>query len=610
MNQKYNDFSPVIKYGVPDYKRDSPQWYAWLEEQLHYIYNGFTHGGTTISGRLYFKLNFFKLLHIEQDDEREKMISPYYVDAQKDLYDLLDYCYTEQRDLIVGKGRDKGFSYDLANISLYETQFFKDNHIIMLFPSGKSPAKQQFQNKYNLAWQNLLDDFKCDPGLANRVDLYKYGWVETDENTGRKTNRGSLSSITMLEAVDSDIGKSGRFKIMGLEEFGEIKDPLKLIQTSRANLQKGSKKFGTIIAGGTSNAFNNGYKDFRELWFNHDSYGFEKFFIPANKALWGFVKESGESDLEGAEKWVLDRRKGLKDDILTIEMQNYPLTEKEMFVSINNSPFNTNYTSSQIADIMTNKAIQSQIRTGNLYIDKQTNEVKFAECNDGRWKIYLHPKKGLINKDVGAVDPYRKGSGGQFATSKGAVVIYRPFNGLSEIGGLPICIYLNRPKTKDMFFEDCLLTAKYYDCQLLFEHTEDDWADYFIKRNAQKYLKARPNLLDNIYSKNNANRFGVSPTAQAKGTALEVAIQDFDSNWESHVFIELLDELSRFGPDENTDLAMAYIWAVLHAQDNIKLLPEFMPKKKEKPFIPYTINNGNKIIVISSKEQQKMINRL
>ncbi len=608
MSVNYTDFSPVIKYGIPDYKRDSPQWFSWLEEQLHYILNGYTHGGTTITGRLYFKLNFFKILHLEDGDSREKMISPYYVDAQKDLYDLLDYCYENERDLIVGKGRDKGFSYDLANISLYETHFFKDNHIIMLFPSGTSPAKQQFKNKYKLGWQHLLDDFKVDPGLSNNADLLKYGWVETDEETGRKTERGNLSSLTMLEVVNADVGKSGRFKVMGLEEFGEIKDPLKLIQTSRANLQKGAKKFGTIIAGGTSNAFNHGYKDFRTLWFNHNDYGFEKLFIPANKALWGFVKENGDSDMEGAEKWVLDRRKGLKDDILTIEMQNYPLTEKEMFVSINQSPFNTNYISSQIADIMTNKAIESQIKTGNLYKDNKDGSIKFAECLDGRWKIYLHPKKGLINKDVGAVDPYNKGDGGQFATSKGAIVIYRPFNGLSEIGNLPICIYHNRPKTKDMFFEDCLLTAMYYDCQLLFEHQFDDWADYFIKRNAQKYLKNRPNLVDNIYSKNNNQKYGVPATHQSKGTAVEVAIRDFDANWENHVFIELLDELSNFGT-ENVDLAMAYIWAVLHAEDNIKMLPEFMPKKKAKPFIPYTIHSGNKMIVISTVEQQKMMTR-
>lgn len=605
----YGPFSPVVKYGIPKYDRDSSQWEQWIEEQLHYIHNGFTHGGTTISGRLYFKLNFFKLRHIEDGDSHEKLISPYYLDAQKDLYDLIEENFINGRDIIVGKGRDKGFSYDLASLALYETQFFSQNDIIMLFPGGTSTAKKQFRIKYDLGWNALLDDLKLDPGLTNNINELRYGWEEKDEETGRKSEFGSKSSITMLEAVNADVAKSGRFKLMGLEEFGEIKDPLKLITTSRANLQKGANKFGMILAGGTSNAFNEGYTDFRELWFNHDAYGFDKFFIPANKALFGgFVNlETGESDLEGGREWVLARRKGQKDEILTIEMQNYPLTEEEMFVSINKSPFNSVYTSRQIATIMTDKTITSDIKKGNLMMNKTKNQVEFVESSDGRWKIFKHPSDKLFNKDVGAVDPYRKGESTQ-TDSKGAIVVYRSFNGMDTLGNLPICIYHNKPKTKDMFFEDCLLTAQYYNIQLLFEHTEDDWIDYFAKRNATKYLKQRPKLGESIYSKAIA-KYGISPSPHNKGSALELAIADFDNHWENHPFVELLDELNKFG-DGNTDLAMAYIWAVLHASDNIKMLPEFMPKKKVKKFSPYVINQGGKLIVVNSPEMAKMVNRV
>lgn len=606
---KYGDFSPVVKYGLPDYKRDSPQWENWLEEQLHYIHNGFTHGGTTISGRLYFKLNFFKLRHLEDGESHEKIISPYYVDAQKDLYDLVEECFTDGEDLLVGKGRDKGFSYDLASLMLYETQFFPTTDVMAIFPAGTSTAKGQFRTKYDSGWNNLLEDLRQYPGLSNNAEVLKYGWKETDEETKQTTEQGLLSSISLVEAVNADVAKSGRFKILGLEEFGEIKNPLRLITTSRANLQKGSRKFGLILAGGTSNAFNDGYKDFRELWFNASSYGFKKFFIPANKSLWGFVNEQGESDLEGGEKWVLDRRKGKSDDILTIETQNYPLTEEEMFVSINKSPFNSIYTSQQVARIMTDKTITNQIRRGNLIRNRLKNMVEFVESVDGRWQVFAMPSDKLFNKDVGAVDPYRKGDSTQ-SDSKGAIVIYRSFNGMDTLGNMPICIYHNKPKTKDMFFEDCLLTAEFYNIQLLFEHTEDDWIDYFAKRNATKYLKARPRLGESIYTKV-VSKYGVNPSAHNKGTALELAVQDFDQHYENHPFIELLDELNSFGGERvNTDLAMAYIWAVLHASDNIKMLDEFRPKKKEKKFVPYVISTGGKLIVVNNPQAAKAASQL
>ena len=94
--------------------------------------------------------------------------------------------------------------------------------------------------------------------------------------------------------------------------------------------------------------------------------------------------------------------------------------------------------------------------------------------------------------------------------------------------------------------------------------------------------------------------YGIAPSKQAQDTALEYAVQDFNNNYQNNVFIELLDELSNFG-QQNTDIAWAYIWAVLHAYDSIRVLDEFRnkPVKKKRPQRRVE-NIGGRLVVVNS----------
>lgn len=603
----YGKFSPVAKNGVPDYKRDSEKWFNWLDEQEYYILNGFQVGGDKISGRLYHKLNFTQILHLGNDGY-EYPIYPYYVDAQREFYDLLEWCYEHERDIIFGKGRDKGFSYDIANLALYETHYHPYTSVAALFPSGQSKAKAKFLEKYNLSWNSLPEDMKYYPDLSDSKNILSYGWQSTNEE-GQKGDEGAMSSLTMIEVVNADVAKSGRFKAIYIEEFGEIKKPLSLIATNKANMRKGAKKFGITIAGGTSNAFNEGYEDFRELWYNHDAFGFEKFFVPAQKMYWGYVNyETGVSDEEGAKQHIEAGRAKLKGEQLMIDMQNYPIEEKQMFIQIKASPFDSYKCSNQIDKILTDKTMQNAVEIGNLFLSKKENgelDVQFRIMPNGRWKIAKHPKKNLLTPDVGGVDSFRLGKVEE-SDSKGAIVIYRGFQGISEIGNMPICTYWNRPTDKDDFFMDCYMTAIYYGCKLLIEYTDEDIMKYFLERKALKYLKERPRLIQSPFSKATYT-YGVKPTEYNKAAALEYCIKEFNQHYEDILFVQLLDELANFGV-MNTDLADAYLWAVLHAMDNVRFLVEYKQEKK-KPFMPYMAVNGvGEMVVVNSPSIQERYN--
>jgi hypothetical protein len=600
----YGEFSPVIKYGLPDYKRDSSKWFDWVDEQEHYCLNGFTHGSLTVPGRLYFKLNFFHILHLG-DDAYETLISPYLVDAQVDFYKLVDQNVKTGRDIIVGKGRDKGFSYDIANIALYETHFHDFNSVLTLFPGGKSKAKIKFREKYDLAWNNLIDDFKFYPDLMDTKDVLKYGWEERDEETGKKKVYGPQSSLTMLEVVSADVAKSGRYKFVLIEEFGEITNPLNLIVTNRANMQKGAKKFGITIGGGTSNAFNEGYKDFQELWYNHEKYGFDKFFIPAQKAYWGFVDyRTGSSDEDGALDDIMKKRDGLTGEKLMIEMQNYPTTEAEMFMQNKVSPFDAVLVSSQVHRIKTDKTIQKAIQRGNLYMvgEGADRRVEFImDNNNGRWYKFLGPNSDLVRPDVGGVDSYRLANVSE-SDSKGAIVIYRPNQGVSKIGNLPVCVYHHRPSKKEAFFQDVLMTAIYYNCKMLIEYTDEDIFTFMRDNGGLKFMRQRPKLIDSPYS-SSTYQYGIKPTEGNKGTALEYGVEDFNHHYDNHVFEQLLEEFLKFGV-ANTDLADAYNWAVLHSIDDNKYYTGKQQKQKERKFMPYTVVDKNGQIVVVNSPQK------
>lgn len=585
-------YQPVLKKGIPDYDADSSKWDDWMNEQEHYILNGYTVGGITLPGRFYFHLNFFKLLHMEEGLNYEVEMTPYYLDVQHEFYNLVESGLKDGFDIVMGKGRDKGFSYILASIALCEMMFRENTSILGVFPGGQSQALQKFQQKYDRAFNRLPKEMRYYPRLKENAGVYEYGWEERDSVTGERETLGPMNSLTMVNAVNPDIGKSGRYKWIFLEEFGELKDPLKIIVTNRANMQKGDVKFGITLAGGTSNAFNEGYKDFRKLWYNPRDYGFEKFFIPAQRMYFPFVDlNTGISDEKGAYERIIEKRKKLTGEERMIDEQNYPTSEAEMFNVIRKSPFPAELVSKQTHHILSNPEVQKVIQIGNLYSRRENGveKVEFHLDPNGRWKVLLHPNNNNIQPDVAGVDSWRFAQVEQ-SDSKGSIVGYRPYQGANKAGNAITFIYHYRHDEKESFFEDCRLSAIYWNMKLLIEKTDQDIFSYIKSRNGVKWLKAKPKLFQSYWRTENSD-YGIS--ANMKAPAIEYAVEDFKKHHENIMFVELLDELADFGT-KNTDLAMAYLWAVVHAHDNVGVLDEYKDKKvlrKKKP-MPVAISDG------------------
>lgn len=592
--QAYSKFEPVAKNGLPDYVRGSESWIKWIDEQKHYFEHGYDAGGDHITGRMYFYLNFNTIQRLNEKKYKVDF-NPSYVDSQREIFDVIEECLrTGEYDVLVGKARDKGFSYIIAALALYETQLQQGSSVLALFPGGQSDAQMLFKQKYDIAHGNLLSDFKHFPDLKNTKEEYYYGFEETDDN-GQKQDSGILSRLKMVPAVNADVGKGARPKIILMEEFGELKNPLALIRTNQANMREGDVKFGLTIAGGTSNAMNDGYKDFRELRYKSEELGFKWIFIAAQKMYFPFVnEETGESDEEGAKVKILKRREGLVGEQLMIEQQNYPTSEEEMFTAINKSPFNPSYCARQIGRIKTDKTIQIQV--GDL-VDTSSTTVEFRLNPKGLWKILRHPLKNAVSPDVIGIDPYRLGLVKQHKDmSSGAIVVRRPFQGIGEAGQMPIAICKMRTEDKDLFFAECVKGEKYWGAMALIEYTDEDIFDYHTKKGVIKYVCKAPQILEAPWA-TPTNKYGWKVTEEAKGKAVEIAVKDFNANWENIFFEEILEDYSNFG-EENTDIGMAAIGSIVNAVNSVTYTKPKIAARKQF-FKPYCAigRNGQQIVV-------------
>lgn len=619
----YYQFSPLAKLAekgmYPPYPRGSSKFYDWKEEQEYYLHNGFQAGGTKITGYHYGFLNFN---HIGISNSRGNKIPtyPYFVDSHKEFFDKVEYCYANEKNLIGLKGRDKGWTYLAAWMALQNMMFEDGSSVLCLTPGGTSVAKAKFRAAYDMSYDNLDSDFKY-PYIKNtsgkNQDQIIYGWEEEDEN-GVFQKMGPMSTLDVLVAVNSSVVRAGRSKLIIIEEFGEIDGGKNIIGVADANMREGAKKFGMLIAGGTSNHLNDkGFKDFRDIWYNPEQFDFERIFIPAQKGCWGYVNyKTGVSDEEGAKKHHEAIRKKKKDEDLDLYKQENPFTEAEAFIVANKSPFKAELCAIQTAKILSSPAIKNAIQRGNLYAKKTADGIQPVwelDEEKGKWLIFKHPDSltHLRNWVVGGVDSYRLGEVEE-SDSKGAIEVYVPEQGPGIEGSFPVCIYLHRESDKDVFFMDSLLTSLYYRrklsedkeevCKMLIEYTDEDIITFYRQRGMLKCLKERPSAIPTSKYSVAEYKYGIKPTSYNRSVGKEYAITSFNQNWDYIVFVELLDEMSNFGM-KNTDRCWAHIWAVTHAMDNIKVLEEYKAPKKERPFMPFTaVGSDGRPVVIYNKE--------
>lgn len=246
------------------------------------------------------------------------------------------------------------------------------------------------------------------------------------------------------------------------------------------------------------------------------------------------------------------------------------------------------------------------MKMGYNFSDKQLADYPFQGGNiDAPVVIYEDPPEegGVFDYTyVSSLDPYKSDkadtdSVGSFYVLKRYVKINDPF---------AYCIvasYASRPPSSDDFCRNCEILQEAYGAKCLMENADRMYEFYLTRRNKQLMLLEDGERLAGKIIRAGArqnNKLGLSPTVPNQRMLFNTVIQycwedvvvgyDDDGNeiTQKGIYripdIELLDEITAFGPGTNTDRIIAFGHALLLAKyyDDMGYMPESTTQKENQ----------------------------
>lgn len=317
----------------------------------------------------------------------------------------------------------------------------------------------------------------------------------------------------------------------------------------------------------------------------------------------GFYDKWGDADPDKIYRFIMRERDSVPADKKMGEIRAYPLNEAEMFGSTEGSSVwdNAEGIENRKVFLMGAKykdpATREPVRVfGNLervdgYADGDVffrpADVNKFDVHKARWCFSHLPPSGkvqelrdiftppkIVENCVG-LDPFGKRHV-QKRASNGAIVVHR-FRDISGWGfnKIPFCLYLNRPASEKILYEDALKTAIFTRGRIQYESVTHGFGEYAEDRGYFKWL------LPSRGEKEGSKKTGDSPSSRAtdgmggsfldEGLALINALLNkplfendpyyLDMIW----LYELLDDVSRMNPKDThlNDATMAWIMAFI-----------------------------------------------
>ena len=518
--------------------------------------------------------------------------------------------------MIVGKARRKGYSFKDGAIcaNIYNTE--RNAQIIIgasekkfLYPKGTMGMASDYLNFLNehTAWSKSRD-------YVDKQD-HKRASYKTTVN-GTIIEKGYKSEIFALSFKDNpDAARGKDAKIILLEEAGafpNLKDSFAAIVPA---LTAGSYITGQIIIFGTGGDMESGTVDFADMFYNPEVYGllpfiniWDKdaenttcgFFHPVTWNMEGYYDEMGNSDIEGATKFELNRRqiileKSASSSELNKHTQEFPFCPAEAFLTVNVNNFPVvelrNQLNKVVADGLQHKK-GTPVRLG--YKDgvveakpdlKQELDpiIHYKPKNAtlvGAPIIYEYPEKGAPRGlyKVG-YDPYRQDQ--STGVSLGAVYVYKSVQVGSERRDEIVAEYVGRPPEADDVTRIACMLAELYNTQVMHENEVTHVVSWFRRNKKLNRLATQPDAVITASVKDSkvARSFGIHMNDKIKDAGekyikswlLEIRGYREDGtpilNLETIHSIGLLEELIQYNRKGNFDRVMAFMMCMFQQQE-------------------------------------------
>lgn len=614
------------------------QW-SFIMEELTKCRDGhwFLNNGTPtyITGKYYYFLNYFTL---ENGDK------PQYRDCDRRYYLFLDHC--EKSPNILGvirvKSRREGATSQAASNLIYTATTTEQAKCGIISKTGDD-AKSVFKEMVVYAFRNLPLFMK--PDIAAGDDPEKI--LRFMKQVSRVKKKQQTSIIEKPEGLNSQIDfkntklnsyDSKRTTRLLVDEAGKFPTDVPIQRywpIVRKTLEKGSRKVGFAEMPSTVNKLKDGGAGFKTLWnesnhFTHKTTptGLYRYFKPAYDGYEGFIDRYGMSIIDpptkdqerylqetstltldeiklGAKEYLRQRIDKIEDDEMRLEEKRMmPFNEEEAFAADDSeSYFNVSLIREQLEYLKDNKPPMRKITFGW----DSSNKVDYKDDANGKWLLLKQPKypNEVIYDDSGkkpgnthiykiGVDPFAStiivGKG-----SNGVIVVYEQLDTTDpENSGMPVALYVGRPKTKNLFHTEVLMACHYFGCKATYENANDDYFEWFIDKGYKNFITKTPkSVIDPNRKGKTVQTWGVSPKDPfSLNKQLELAQFWVDNYSHKMFFKEIFEDMLDYDHFNRTksDITVAFMIALVAAAGDVRnVLKE---KKEVTPFvITYDISN-------------------
>ena len=516
--------------------------------------------------------------------------------------------------MIVGKSRRKGYSYKDGAIcaNVYNTQ--RSAQIIIgafekkfLYPKGTMGMASDYLNFLNehTGWAKSRD-------YVDKVDHKKASYAEKKNGiTIEKGYQSEIFALTFKDNPDAARGKDG--KIFLLEEAGafpNLKDSFNAIVPA---LGAGRFITGQIIIFGTGGDMESGTIDYADMFYNPIAYRIMPFmniwdensenttcgfFHPVTWNMEGFYDEQGNSDIEGATEFELDRRKEKMEAasssvIVEKHMQEFPFSPSEAFLTVSTNNFPVVELRNQLNKV---RAEHLQTIKGTpVYLERKEGKVVARPDLEGKLKpiynykvkqddisgcpiIYEYPvdnaPKGLYK--IG-FDPYQQDEGSSLA----AIYVYKSIHSGTYSKNIIVAEYVGRPQEADDVSRIASMLADLYNAEIMHENEVSHVKNYFrrIKRLDQLAVQPDAVISKNVKASKVARVYGMHMNEQLKDAGEKyikdwlLQVRDYDENGNAILNLEtiysigLLEELILYNRKGNFDRVMAFMQVMFQCQE-------------------------------------------
>jgi len=641
------------KYYTPE-AWGSPAWVEYWNEQLRRCKEGYSVGGAYITGHHYFYLNFTNIM-LTKDKGEEKVVKdikktsgskvsvcPDFWDGDYNYFHALDIarngCTREYFDnlnlgltvqdrfltggyhMIVGKARRKGFSYKSAAIctNIYNTE--PDSLVIIgafdkkfLYPRGTMGMTSRFMDflNANTGWRKARE-------FVDKQEHRKASYKSF--KSGVPVENGYMSEIIALTFGDNpDAARGKDAKLILFEEAGKFNNLKDSYMATKESLEDGAFITGQMIIQGTSGDMEGGTIDFADMYYNPEAYDLFPFnniwdenaehslcgyFHPETLNLVGFYDKEGNSDVENAKNYELNKREVLRKAanssyVLQKRMQEKPLCPSEAFLTVSTNDFPIVELQHQLDLVRRENLHVKKSMPVTLYREEETNKVKVKLDLNGTLKpinsykikdedirgsvvIYEYPvpdaPKGLYK--IG-YDPYRQNQA-LSSTSLGATYVYKGVLQGSATYDCIVASYIGRPNTSDDYNRNLEMLAELYNAEIGYENEVTEVRSYFTKRKKLHLLAVQPDAIISATIKNSkvARVYGIHMNEKLKDAGekylkqwllTEKNIDENDKlilNLNTIYDIGLLEELIQYNRKGNFDRISAMIVLMMFIEND------------------------------------------